>query len=639
MHDAAGLRALISEYGQLRAAEGARQTRGQRFNGLIAEMLRCWGIEAEASTLSPGRGEIDVTFTLNGERYLVEAKWEHEKTNADPLFKLQARLKQRLRGPIGIFVSMAGFTADALRGLDSGSQLEVLLFDRSHLEAMLSGLVPPQELIGLAHDRAAFRGDAYSPLTQLLASRSAEPPVSFDPPAPSSAPSELSLATKPLVTLANSNQLGIAYGSSDEILVTHADGIAGVDAVKRRARWRVPLRDCHRNALQADDGSVLVVRRNAVARFKDGDLSIVGGGFSDNSCLLQAVDSAVWVLDGDTGLSGPPSITITRLGTQLGEEERNPLSTRWDSSARAAVWMDENRLAVVHSSSFSVIQNLDHQTLRGLHTGTSNGAAILRIDDDHVLIAGGDGYLELTDVNTGRHAAVARLGLAPSAVELVSNSANKMLAASYVGDGSMDIVVVDVEFVPSIAAVADEAFKAADSGQVAEYFEQYNRIPQVDVPQPTAAEPDHNTLYNKVVEAAWAIVSPLDQIATNAGLAPTPYKPQGTMDGWPPPSYSGSAAVPRWRAPGVVDGPLIEAIIGVGARRWPTENFNDLVITLLVARRTETGQHMLMTRFVPCLLEDPSLQQKIESVIYDLETILPTAFEDFYRSSAHPEDK
>lgn len=640
MHDTAGLRTLISEYGQLRAAKGSQRDRGQRFNGLIADMLRCWDIDAEESTLSSGRGEIDVTFALNGERYLVEAKWEQKKTKSDPLFKLEARLKQRLRGPIGIFVSMTGFTPDALRGLDTGSQLEVLLFDRSHFEAMLGGLVPPQELIGLAHDRAAYRGDAYCPLTELLATRTTQPPVSFDPPAYPSAPSELDLTARPLFTLANSNQLGIAYGSSGEILVTHADGIAGVDPAKRRTRWRVPLRGCHRNALQADDGSVLIARRNGVGRFEDDDLSVVGGGFSDNSCLLQSVDGAVWVLDSDAGLNGPPSITITRLGAQLGDEERHSLSTRWDPSARAAVWLDEGRLAVVHSSSFSVVRDFDQETVRGLHIGMANGAAIVPVGNHRILIAGGDGHLEATETSTGRRAVVARLQLAPSAVELVSNSTDKLLTVSYVGDGSMDVVVVAVEFRPSIAAVVQDAFAAADSGQVAEYNEQIERISQIDVPQPTAAASDVNTLYNDVARTIYESILPrLEELASRAGLVPASQTIQGTMIGWPPPSYGGSATLPRWQVPGVPDGPLIEAVVGVGSRVWPAENFNDLVIVVLVARRTKTSQHTLMTRFEPCRLEDPSLPQKVESVVSDLETILPTAFEDFYRATTPPQEK
>jgi len=79
MHDASKLRALIAEYGQLQSLSGSQRTpqaRGIRFNELIAEMLGCWGIEAEVSNATAGAGEIDVTFAVDGDRYLIEAKWE-----------------------------------------------------------------------------------------------------------------------------------------------------------------------------------------------------------------------------------------------------------------------------------------------------------------------------------------------------------------------------------------------------------------------------------------------------------------------------------------------------------------------------------------------------------------------------------
>lgn len=52
-------RELISEYGVLRALNGhTPRSRGQRFNELIVEFLRCWGIEATASVRTSG--EVDV---------------------------------------------------------------------------------------------------------------------------------------------------------------------------------------------------------------------------------------------------------------------------------------------------------------------------------------------------------------------------------------------------------------------------------------------------------------------------------------------------------------------------------------------------------------------------------------------------
>ena len=119
MHDAAALQELIAEYGKLDRLEGhTPQSRGRRFNEVIAAMLRCWGIEAEVSIRSAG--EIDVAFTSDGLRYLLEAKWEKSKADTGDIAKLQRRVKQRLAGTVGIFVAMAGYSPDAFKGDSAG---------------------------------------------------------------------------------------------------------------------------------------------------------------------------------------------------------------------------------------------------------------------------------------------------------------------------------------------------------------------------------------------------------------------------------------------------------------------------------------------------------------------------------------
>jgi hypothetical protein len=101
LQDADRLKKLIKEFDQLDRQSGAYRTpqkRGQRFNQVVAEMFQCWGIDAEPSTLIPGVGEMDIAFTLDGQRYLAEAKWERKKTDITPMSKLRTRLRQRLRG-------------------------------------------------------------------------------------------------------------------------------------------------------------------------------------------------------------------------------------------------------------------------------------------------------------------------------------------------------------------------------------------------------------------------------------------------------------------------------------------------------------------------------------------------------------
>ncbi|MEV0453820.1 DUF4262 domain-containing protein [Catellatospora methionotrophica] len=163
---------LVQEYGQLcRLAHMTPAQRGQRFNGLITQTLQAWGIPAIESVRSAG--EIDVAFGVDGARFVLEAKWEQNKANTGHLAKLQKRLKQRLSGTYGVFLSMAGYSAEALRDLTQGERLEILLLDRHHFEAMLSGLVSPIELLDKVCDHAAYAGRAYTTLTDILPSQGA----------------------------------------------------------------------------------------------------------------------------------------------------------------------------------------------------------------------------------------------------------------------------------------------------------------------------------------------------------------------------------------------------------------------------------------------------------------------------------
>jgi hypothetical protein len=62
--------------------------------------------------------------------------------------KLRGRITQRLAGTRSVLLSMSGYSDEALEGIVRGQQLDMLLLDRTHLEAMLSGLRSPADLSG-----------------------------------------------------------------------------------------------------------------------------------------------------------------------------------------------------------------------------------------------------------------------------------------------------------------------------------------------------------------------------------------------------------------------------------------------------------------------------------------------------------
>jgi len=82
------LKSLQERYERMQRLDGyTAQSRGQRLNGLVADVLRSWGIDAIESARS--YGEVDVAFALGGDLFVMEAKWKQDPINSDPIGKLQ----------------------------------------------------------------------------------------------------------------------------------------------------------------------------------------------------------------------------------------------------------------------------------------------------------------------------------------------------------------------------------------------------------------------------------------------------------------------------------------------------------------------------------------------------------------------
>ncbi len=429
MFDVVGLRDLISEYGALRRLEGhTPQTRGQRLNEVIMEMLRCWGIEAKASIRS--LGEIDVGFSVGGVRYVVEVKWEQTKANTGHVAKLQKRVRQRFAGTCGIFLSMSGYSREALADVAHGERLEVLLLDASHFEAMLAGLVPPEEMLSLLHDRAAFHGEAHTPLATLIASTVA-PQMTFghlneltSPLLRSASPG---VTGEVLFSVADSNQLGLACLDLDHLLVTTQHGIMAVDLAGGNVGWAVPVSGCHRSPAVDAQGAVLFTRRNGVGRYREGELTVLGGGFAGNTCLMRHPDGSAWVFSsGEPG--GVIGAAVTRLGSRLGDEER--MAHDYPAgSAMTCCWVNDREVVAVGSLGLSV--SMPGGASRWLRVPQTNPMGLVRLTPTSVLTGGDAIRLLCTDLANAQSAEIAHLNLNGSVNELAMAADTSVYVAAY----------------------------------------------------------------------------------------------------------------------------------------------------------------------------------------------------------------
>lgn len=437
IHDPAKIRSLIDEYGQLRSLHGHNpQSRGQRFNHFIGELLQSWGIDAIVN--ARGSGEIDVGFQIDGKRFVLEAKWESDPIDTGPIAKLQKRLRQRLGDTIGIILSVSGYTSDSLRDVKQGEQLMVLLLEKDHLECMLAGFFPPREMIELLLDRASFFGDAYVPLMSLFSSPDLDQlGIEFTQPESISnlvVESVPGFTVKVVTSSLPFRQSGIAELSPGKVLVTLNEGIFKLDINKESIDVWLPVPGCSRNVLVGPDDITYFVRKAGIARLEHNQFSIVSGGFAGNVCLFSGEADDVWAFANgyDRSVNGIAPV-VARLGQAPGNEEVYNLEYPASHGMNASLIPDGGFLI---SGSAGIAAYYPGQSPRAITNELINPMGLIKLSNSKFAVSHGSVQLSELDLLSCTHHQVARLSLQPSVSELAISVAGGGYLYSHYSDSS-----------------------------------------------------------------------------------------------------------------------------------------------------------------------------------------------------------
>jgi hypothetical protein len=115
--------------------------RGYAFEAWLRDAFNFYGLQAREPFRNKGE-QIDGSFVLQGETYLLEAKWESAKTAAADLHAFQGKLEQKAAWARGLFVSNSGFTDDGLVAFGRGKRVVCMdgldLFDTLDRELPLN---------------------------------------------------------------------------------------------------------------------------------------------------------------------------------------------------------------------------------------------------------------------------------------------------------------------------------------------------------------------------------------------------------------------------------------------------------------------------------------------------------------------
>jgi hypothetical protein len=140
--------------------------RGYQLEKLLRDLFELFDLDPKASFRLTGE-QIDGAFTFEATDYLLEAKWQDELVSIQDLDAFSGKLTRKLENTLGLFLSVNGFSEDAVRTHSTGRRL-MLLMDGSDLMAVLEGRIDLVQLLLRKRRAAAQTGNIYVKIHEIL---------------------------------------------------------------------------------------------------------------------------------------------------------------------------------------------------------------------------------------------------------------------------------------------------------------------------------------------------------------------------------------------------------------------------------------------------------------------------------------
>jgi hypothetical protein len=142
------------------------QTRGLRFEDFLNELFSGFGLSPRGAFRVAGE-QIDGSFQLHGQTYLVEAKWHGPRTGFADLMTFSGKVGGKASWSRGLFVSNSGFTIEGLDAFSRGRHTNLICADGLDLHEVLSRKISLIELLEAKERRAAETNRAFVAIRDL----------------------------------------------------------------------------------------------------------------------------------------------------------------------------------------------------------------------------------------------------------------------------------------------------------------------------------------------------------------------------------------------------------------------------------------------------------------------------------------
>jgi hypothetical protein len=142
------------------------QERGLRFEDFLSDVFAAFSLAPRGSFRIVGE-QIDGSFRLHAETYLVEAKWHGPQIGFADLMAFSGKVSGKAAWARGLFVSNSGFTQEGLEAFSRGRQTNLICVDGLDLYEVLSRRVSLIAVLEEKARRAAETNRAYIPVRDL----------------------------------------------------------------------------------------------------------------------------------------------------------------------------------------------------------------------------------------------------------------------------------------------------------------------------------------------------------------------------------------------------------------------------------------------------------------------------------------
>ena len=140
------------------------QAGGFAFERFLKQVFDVYGMSARASFRIRGE-QIDGSFFLDGQTYLLEAKWGNKKVDAGTLRAFNAKVEEKATWSRGLIISQSGFSADGLHAF--GKRKSIVCMDGLDLHEVLTNGFNLAKVIEFKVRRAAETGVVHVPVRDL----------------------------------------------------------------------------------------------------------------------------------------------------------------------------------------------------------------------------------------------------------------------------------------------------------------------------------------------------------------------------------------------------------------------------------------------------------------------------------------